>query len=828
MLSSAVARTGPAAHRAPIQAAVYQSRRWKKHTAALKTKPQTLDLDVLLTSQISNGLHNPFKNKIIERMQLVAEAKEKEAQIFAQYVPHNRGSNPLSLENEYMRRNIDFLHDHDGIKVTPTRMYTDIVELPDFINKKSAFGVVKIFVPFRDSKSEYHDKRSPDAQYMSEFKFAKPKWLPNDYMAHLELYVSMLYSLPPEKRQPYYRDFFLIIKAIRQRPKMHHRFIELNSFRRQILAYFLVSGQSNLALCVAVDLVLKAIPESLTRWTLVRILGLEPMYNTNVESIKDLRVMQEGGKPSNVISDREYRYNMLVHAILSYYYELGGIHITDLEIVRLIRCIEARDLASDLMDMLPIVLRRYAAGATTTLPTKDRMELFYETKACEWQIGDTQLVMRYALAFMRVGQVDRAVKLLTTVADMPPKPVADTRATTCQIAPSIVQLAMCGGEEAENLVVATLEQFSRNSIEPMPASFPSQSEYKALLVEKVVTSLFEWKLEQAHAITQLLVSVVGRLAPFTATAVTQRLFQRDGVLALGWIAQHYFALDSAAQDKVLQWVVGKLQEDKKLFPAFLRANAVLSPVATSRLVHVLSRQEWKLPGARQPILSEAFGDIAQTNNMQAIGVLLTSAALGPDTSVLSRFGPHTLPERASSVVKLIGTVNPAAKDMKQLVSYLAKTASLFRARGSERLLWKEMLRCGIEPNWRTMQAALALRLGQRYDIAGSLELILHILCEMPALDKDAAVKQTGQQQQPSVGESAEQQVGLAEQISGPSTYLAILDGLSRCGMTGPMEKLAEYLLDSNQLSSRTFGAVAAVWLDGTGFSEASTRDDIQR
>ncbi|KAJ2877497.1 hypothetical protein IWW38_006559 [Coemansia aciculifera] len=43
-----------------------------------------------------------------------------------------------------------------------------------------------------------------------------------------------------------------------------------------------------------------------------------------------------------------------------------------------------------------------------------------------------------------------------------------------------------------------------------------------------------------------------------------------------------------------------------------------------------------------------------------------------------------------------------------------------------------------------------------------------------------------------------------------------------------MEQLAEYLLDSKQLSNRTFGAVAAVWLDGIGFSEETTRDDVQR
>ncbi|KAJ2474956.1 hypothetical protein IWW47_006597, partial [Coemansia sp. RSA 2052] len=320
---------------------------------------------------------------------------------------------------------------------------------------------------------------------------------------------------------------------------------------------------------------------------------------------------------------------------------------------------------------------------------------------------------------------------------MPPKPVPHARTTTCQVASAIARLALCGDADSEKLVVTTLEHLSRNTIEPSPSGLVSQPEYKAMLVESVVASMLEWKLERGYATTQLLVSIVGRLAPFTAMAILQRLYQQDGTLALSWVAQHLFDLDSAAHDSVLQSTRDKLNRDKQLLPNFIRANSVLAPVATARLVHVLSRQEWKLAGARQTILSQAFGDIAQTNNAHAIGLLLTSAALGPDTSVLSQFGPQTPQERASFVIKLIGSIAPAAKDMWHLMSYLVKVAGLLQARESERLLWREMLRCGFGPNWRTMQAGLALRLGQRYDMPGALELILHILCEAPSLDTNS-------------------------------------------------------------------------------------------
>ncbi|KAJ2490300.1 hypothetical protein IWW37_003257 [Coemansia sp. RSA 2050] len=835
MLSSTAARTvgaGSVAHRATTQATIYQSRRWKNHYQVLKVRPQNLDLDDLLISSLSDGLHNPFRDAIVRRKEQISEAKEREAQAFARFVPQNRGSHPQSFEDEYMRRNIEFLHDHEGIKLTPTRAYYDIVELPKFINKKHAFGIVKIFQPFRNTKEEYHDKRSDDAKYMGEFDFAKPKWMPEHYLAHLNLYVRMLYTLPVEKRQPYFRDFFLIIKAIRQRPKVHGKFIELTSFKRDILAYFLVVGQSNLALCVAVDLVLSAIPETLLRWTLVRLLGLEHMFNTDVGLIKDLSALREGANPSCVISDREYRYNMLTHAILAYYYERPEVHMTDLEMVRLIRCIEARELTGDLMDMLPLVLRRFAIGATKPLPTADLLELYYETKAIEWEIGDSQLVMRYALAFIRVEQIDRAVKLLTTIADMPPKPIPNVRGTTCQVASAISNLALCGTMDSEKLVVTTLEHLSRNSIEPSPSAPVSQSEYKAKLVESIVASMVDWKPEQGYAITQLLVSIVGRLGSFTAMAITQRLYQHDGTLALSWVAQHLFDFDSAAHDKVLKWVVDKLNSVKELLPKFLKVNSVLAPVATARFVHVLSRKEWKLAGTHQTILSQAFGDIAQTTNAQAIGLLLTSAALGPDTTALSQFGPQTPQERATSVVKLIGTVNPTTKDLRQLMSYLVKVAGLLRARESERLLWREVLRCGIEPNWRMMQAGLALRLSQKYDFPGAIELILRILYEAPSLKSNFAAVQAEQQQLQLASstdeDSSQQPADLSEPINGPSAYLAILDGLNRSGMTEPMERLAVYLLDSKQLSNRTFGAVAAVWLDGMGFSEEATRDDVQR
>ncbi|KAJ2747190.1 hypothetical protein GGI20_000711 [Coemansia sp. BCRC 34301] len=841
MLGLTATRTvgaGSWVHRATIQsttAAVCQSRRWKVHYAVLKVRPQNLDLQDLLLSPLSDGIHNPFKSDIIKKKSELAEAKEKAAQAFAQYVPQNRGSHPLSLEDEYMLRNIEFLHDHAGIKLTPTRAYHDIVELPDFINKKSAFGIVKLFQVFRSKKAEYQGIDRDDARFIDEFNFAKPRWTPEDYLAHLHLYVKLLYTLPMEKRQPYFRDFFLIIKAIRQRPKTHGRFMEMATYKRAIMAYFLVVGQSNLALCMSVDLVLKAVPEVLSRWTLVRLLGLDPMYNIDTQRIKDLSAVREGETPSQAISDREYRYNLLVHAILAYYYERPDAHLTDLEIVRLIRCAEARELAGDLMDMLPMVVQRFAAGPTKVLPAADQMELYYETKALEWEIGDSQLAMRYALAFMRVEHVDRAIKFLTTIADMPPKPIPHVRTTTRQVASAIVKLALCSDADSEKLVVTTLEHLSRNTIDPSPSAPVSLSEYKAMLVENIVSSMLEWKLERSYAITHLLVSIVGRLASFTAMAIAQRLYKQDGTLALSWVAQHLFELDSAAHDNVLKWVSDSLKKDKKLLSKFVSANSVLEPVATARLVHVLSRQEWKLAGTHQTILSRAFGDIAQTNNAHAIGLLLTSAALGPDTSALSQFGPQTPQERASSVVKLIGSIAPTAKDMWHLTSYLVKVAGLLRAREAERLLWREMLRCGFEPNWRAMQAGLALRLGQRYDMPGALELILHIMCEAPSLDANFYAIQASRNQQQLLPPSlpldeslGQHHAELAEPINGPSAYLAILDGLNRSGMIEPMEQLAEYLLDSKQLSNRTFGAVAAVWLDGIGFSEETTRDDVQR
>ncbi|KAJ1932711.1 hypothetical protein EC988_009364 [Linderina pennispora] len=132
-----------------------------------------------------------------------------------------------------------------------------------------------------------------------------------------------------------------------------------------------------------------------------------------------------------------------------------------------------------------------------------------------------------------------------------------------------------------------------------------------------------------------------------------------------------------------------------------------------------------------------------------------------------------------------------------LLSYLFRAALSLQATGAERLLRKEMLRHGLMPDLHTLQAMMSLRLTLRYQLDTAVLIIERVLRDVPM-------------------ESAW------------SVYMAMLDGLNRAAMPGAVEDLAIYLLDHADLTLRTFGALASVWLDTTGFNPQASTDDVRR
>ncbi|KAJ1934444.1 hypothetical protein FBU59_005696, partial [Linderina macrospora] len=428
-------------------------------------------------------------------------------------------------------------------------------------NRKRAFGVVNVFKPFREQDYGRHFE---ERQFRGEFQFRKPALSYTYYLYHFDLYVRLLISLPTGSRQKYFNDFYLIIKALRQRPHIHRKILDLAQFRSLVMQYFLIVGQPNLALCTAVDLMPKALPESVPRWTVLRLLGIEALFAGDAEKLSDIHAVEMGEKPNQPLSDREYRYNLVAQSIFAYYKQLTGIQITDLELVRLIRVAENRGLLGDLMDLVPTIVRRFVQGPAE-LNGSDRVALMHEAKATEWQASAVQIAMRYALAFGRMGHTQQMTKFLYTLADMPPRAVGGSGGGNSQRLGRALIALLESGEDADGVVMTALEHLGKTDIEPSRTPL-TRPQFKAMLVEEIAGRLCAGQLASGHATTALLGAITGRLSAFATMAMVNRLYQTSPVLGVSWVATHFYALDAAAQQESLAFVVRAFQRR----PALLR------------------------------------------------------------------------------------------------------------------------------------------------------------------------------------------------------------------------------------------------------------------
>lgn len=811
----------------------YQSRRWKTNYPKAIKRINFEQFDMLEMIAASNTkVHNPLANLDADYLKEIEDKKAEEEQTFAKYVPQIRGSHPLPLEDEYMRKNLDFLRRHKGIKDTSTRKFVGIVEPVNSISPKTSFGILGLFQPFVSSKLEYHQKKHPEYRmYVNEFNFTKSQWGDEQYLIHLGLYVRMLYTLPGEKRYVYFNDFFLIIKAIRQKPKMHKRMVDNVRYKQLIMWYFLTVGQPHMAIAVAVDLLYRALPENIVRWGVVRLLGLPPLYDGDAKVIGEISVHANDDDVRVNSSSREYRYNHLVHNLVNFYTESNEVCLTDMELIRLIRCIESRVLAKDLMDILPLVLKRLYEGRRNEMPANDMVELFYESRTRCLKATSIGLGMRYALAFWRIGYKDKAVKVLATLADMPIG--GNLKSGTQQIsmnklAAAMVSLSDITSTDVEKIILTTLEQMAKSEIEPSSSSVDPMSwtEYESMLIGDILSSMQKGEVNRGHKVLNLLVAVSGRLSSTTTKTITDELCRKDIKLVLRLMSQQFYELDSTAQENLLKPVVRRAQNSQDFIIEYIEANAEQHPVATVQLIYILSRRVLTKETTRRQCMITAFKRVMSTRNMDAIGLLIVlAAAPGPDnTQPSSLSSPQYLSARANMVEAFIGELpaDMTSQEMALLLPYLFKMAATLKIRDAESLLWKELLNQGIEPNWRALQNGMMLRMDRRYNLNQAVELIESVLrkniSNKEEVEDDIAARNDNgnDQGQPKA-----------------ALYMAILNGLNYCGLVRPMEALARHMLETKnssgcQISNRTFGAIASVWLDGMGYDYRSTCEDIQR
>ncbi|KAJ1931154.1 hypothetical protein FBU59_006813, partial [Linderina macrospora] len=220
------------------------------------------------------------------------------------------------------------------------------------------------------------------------------------------------------------------------------------------------------------------------------------------------------------------------------------------------------------------------------------------------------------------------------------------------------------------------------------------------------------------------------------------------------------------------------------------------------------------------ILTKAFHEIAATGSAPAVGTLLVSAAMGPESPAVTSFGPQAPVSRSALVARLVQAVDPRSVDVSLLIPYLFKAAGCLQAKATERLLWRELLRRGIEPDWRVLQTAMTMRFSLRYNLPVAADIAARVLHDPPV---------SAPTTQSSAADSDSDEVPqLAGPVSQWAMYMSLMDGLNRAAMPAAVEDLAIYLLDSGTLTGRSFGALASVWLDATGFNPRSSTDDIRR
>ncbi|KAJ2785767.1 hypothetical protein H4R18_000313 [Coemansia javaensis] len=818
----------------------------KKQAEPKQVELPKLDLEEMLGKATGVRVHNPLLE--IERAERAVERKRKEEIVEKQkrYIPATPGSRPLPLMHEYLCQRDEFLEARHGIESTPTQRF----------QKRNGADPQ----PQHDVSWLFRTLPSPSAQKTTmkvcpgEFEFPSVSIPYTFYLGYLELYVRALHSVPTAEAAKYYDDFFVIIKAIRQRPKVHTSVSKTTQFKDLVMRYLLLCGLNRLALLAAIMLVPKTIPAVLSRWSVMRLIGLPELWSPLASQAKQI----EGGvSEGNANLTLEYHYNVLVHSCVGYYYERPEITMTDTELVGLVRCVEARRLCTDLKDMLVPVIRRCAAGLPDGLSDIDTVELSNEREAAACRVSELQAGARYALALVRVAGVEAGLQFLRTMADMPARPVPGLQGTTADVARAIIAAGEAAGSGAAGVMEEMLAIVSKNAVED-PVEMCQPGSMTTLLVKRIAAEAKGAKMAEAKstkaaeakdagiaearatgtvdALTRLLCALASRVRPAAATAVIQKLDQQKHTsAALRWVGDNFQRLDRAAQDAAIGWVVEKLQARRDLVTAFIRDYAMGAPLAAAQFGHVLTRRLWDQEADRRFVQTRVFGEVLRSRQMPALGVTLVSAALGPDTPVLSPFGPQSLGERSRATARLLAQIaQKTTPDVPLLMPYLFKVAGSLQARETEAVLWREVLRRGLRPDWRMLQTAISLRMSRGYGREQALELIGEAIRQTPIV-QDSAQDAAQDTAQDTVQDAVQDAVQGITQETGPTLptdssalYMAILDGLNKSGNMAAFEVLAEHLLDSGRLSSRTFGALASSWLDAVGRQKGATSDDVQQ
>ncbi|KAJ1724145.1 hypothetical protein LPJ53_001542 [Coemansia erecta] len=661
----------------------------------------------------TGSVHNPLIELEKAMISKIKEINAKETDELERHIPKIRGIHPLSLVEEYKRYWQEFLADHRAIDITPTRRYHGVFK-GFHNNAKRSYGIVKIFCPFREDD---YKKSRIEATFRREFEFQKPPYSSDRFITLLELYVRALRSIPPSQRQTIAGDFYMIVKAIRIRPKVHRKLIDTARFYELVMSYFLLVNQPHLALYTAVRVVPKSIPGSTDRWCILKLLKLPEILvgeDGTTSTLKALQDIDSGMSPNSESLDFDYRVNLMTRSILEYYYAKPNVVITDMELFGLMRCFMSRLQAKELMDLLPLVLKRLVKGLPAELPEADSVELFLEDHGHRDPATFEQIVATYALGFVHVGCKDMAIKFLQTVANLPSTPMAHYVGLTGSLVLSLIEIAKCVPEKSPVLTMH-LTQIA-NGPYYRATQFMKAVDYKAKMADDIIEYMTTDQIKLATATTGLLSSLSRKLNFFAAFAILQRLEKISEPLAYEWLA---------------------------------------GAIPFVRIICV-----------------------------------------------------------------------------KELVNW---------SQGADRLIWREMLRHGIEPNLMAIQISLRRRLVDRLDIKQSAELMSILIRHLkpsnehnPDFDDEGAA--LTEEDEWAESEDSASKDSSPDFTGIPSTeltthhskraFIALIDGLNYAGLHELVNLVAIYILTRPFCNHHILRVVASVWLDSAGYDPEATSDEV--
>ncbi|KAJ2413296.1 hypothetical protein GGF47_005911, partial [Coemansia sp. RSA 2524] len=290
----------------------------------------------------------------------------------------------------------------------------------------------------------------------------------------------------------------------------------------------------------------------------------------------------------------------------------------------------------------------------------------------EPKVEDFQVVMRYAKALLESDSVASCLQMLHTIADMPGKPCGDLYGNTQDVSRALI-LLLNSGDDTVATTKYILHVLSTNDVEDVKPSDEDNIVLCTWLLDLIARSTLTPPV--ARALSKLASLPMNLLSPQEVTSTIEFQKRRGPLMALTWVADNIQMLNPESQACAFKWLTKILVDDLDVIVRFVTTYAKLSPLKCAQFVHILCRRLWERESDRRHILAAAFSAVAIHKDAQATGVLLVTAAMGPETPVLSPFGPQSIRERSKVVVKLVNRMESVVQARSnELMPYLFKVA----------------------------------------------------------------------------------------------------------------------------------------------------------